>query len=914
MSILRGGTLASPGTYNTTPALFIKDIAGDGPATQDTLGLFRIEASRIGDTDPNAVNATLMSVSNDTGSAFFINGKRQVGIGTIAPAKKLDVSSSDENLLRLQRTDASARQWDINIRPSFVIGDNTAAADRLTIDTSGKVGIGVSTPNERLQVAGAISATGNATTSFASSSTMDFNSGYTRFISRGANTTSPGGFRFLLESSNSSIVNTAMMIVDNGNVLINTTTDSGYRLDVNGTAAFGLVGDVIFTKSNGTSYSRFLYSGANANVVFSGGTTANNGAFGINNYENSIRLVNILNNGNVGIGTTTPQGKLDITGGTGDLLYLDGGVNTDFAYKIVSGADDAFVLRRQHTTQAGLDIMSWTYSGKVGIGTTSPTGLLHLYGADPAFRIQSSTTGNMQFGQWDGTNNRIQSSGRDFLLTQTDSYNMLFHTNSTERMRITSGGNVLIGTTTDSGYKLDVNGSGRISGNVVLSGTNVFGSSAATSGFRNTIVAAAANNTTVIPNWPYFVIDSQTMTRKIVSLTDGGNGGTSTAGTGTTCFIEIGEYYSGRGVIQMAASGGSSPSDQGTGRGKDLLILSGNSDNGAGYVGGRLFLQGGSGYSGGYNTNFGSVLLQSQGGNVGVGLLSPSSKFNVEVGSNTDGIFLSRSGTNKQAILILADTANGASISGGTNPDGTATQSDGFGRLILQNGSSEGFIFQTSAVAAGNAQSWNTRMSIKNNGNVLINTTGDAGYRLDVNGDSRSNRIYINNSANCIFTQSNGSSFSRFLYSGSHSNVVFSGGTTANNGCFGVNNFEDSVRIFNILNSGAATFTSSVTASSFFESSDKTIKTLIQDNYQTKGIESVTAKLYIKNGKEELGYYAQDLQDILPSAVSTGDNGLLNLSYREVHTAKISSLEHIVKEQQAQIQELKELVNQLSNK
>ena len=88
-----------------------------------------------------------------------------------------------------------------------------------------------------------------------------------------------------------------------------------------------------------------------------------------------------------------------------------------------------------------------TSGGNVGIGTTSPTGLLHLFGTDPAFRIQNSGTGNMQFGQWDGTNNRIQSSGRDFLLTQTDSFNMLFHTNSTERMRITSGGGVGIGAT-----------------------------------------------------------------------------------------------------------------------------------------------------------------------------------------------------------------------------------------------------------------------------------------------------------------------------------------------------------------------------------------------------------------------------------------------------------------------------------
>ena len=73
------------------------------------------------------------------------------------------------------------------------------------------------------------------------------------------------------------------------------------------------------------------------------------------------------------------------------------------------------------------------------------------------------------------------------------------------------------------------------------------------------------------------------------------------------------------------------------------------------------------------------------------------------------------------------------------------------------------------------------------------------------------------------------------------------------------------------------------------------------DNYQAKGIESVVAKLYIKNGKQELGYFAQDLKSILPSAVNKGTDGLLNLSYREVHTAKIASLENRIKELELQL-------------
>jgi hypothetical protein len=102
--------------------------------------------------------------------------------------------------------------------------------------------------------------------------------------------------------------------------------------------------------------------------------------------------------------------------------------------------------------------------------------------------------------------------------------------------------------------------------------------------------------------------------------------------------------------------------------------------------------------------------------------------------------------------------------------------------------------------------------------------------------------------------------------------------------------------IFKLAATGAATFSSSVTATSFFESSDSRLKTLIQDNYQTKGIASITPKLYTKNGKVELGYYAQDFVGVLDSAVSKGSDDMLSLSYREVLVAKVYALEQEIKE------------------
>ena len=40
----------------------------------------------------------------------------------------------------------------------------------------------------------------------------------------------------------------------------------------------------------------------------------------------------------------------------------------------------------------------------------------------------------------------------------------------TERMRLTNSGNLLIGTTTDNGYKLQVNGSERVYGDLIVDG------------------------------------------------------------------------------------------------------------------------------------------------------------------------------------------------------------------------------------------------------------------------------------------------------------------------------------------------------------------------------------------------------------------------------------------------------------
>ena len=105
--------------------------------------------------------------------------------------------------------------------------------------------------------------------------------------------------------------------------------------------------------------------------------------------------------------------------------------------------------------------MRITSGGNVGIGTTSPAQILTIdKGASTAYIQLIGQSRNMYIGQ-DSTGASIYSDG---------AAPMYFSTNATERMRITSGGNVLIGTTSDTGQKLIVSGNININGLATTTG------------------------------------------------------------------------------------------------------------------------------------------------------------------------------------------------------------------------------------------------------------------------------------------------------------------------------------------------------------------------------------------------------------------------------------------------------------
>jgi hypothetical protein len=192
----------------------------------------------------------------------------------------------------------------------------------------------------------------------------------------------------------------------------------------------------------------------------------------------------IFDNGtNVGIGTTSPSTKLQVSE-IGSNFFVG---NAFAKVENTSGASSIFYLADTTDSAALKNIgssltfinsstegMRLTTTG-LGIGTTSPSEKLDVsvvrsYGQSANIGIAVGGTDN---GYVD---NGTTSAWRQYVSGDSNGQALKFDgflrgTGWTERMRITSGGNVGINTTTDAGFRLDVNGTARVSGNTQITGS-----------------------------------------------------------------------------------------------------------------------------------------------------------------------------------------------------------------------------------------------------------------------------------------------------------------------------------------------------------------------------------------------------------------------------------------------------------
>lgn len=161
---------------------------------------------------------------------------------------------------------------------------------------------------------------------------------------------------------------------------------------------------------------------------------------------------------NLVVGTTSGNNGITIASvstGVGNLFFADG----------TSVAADKYVgfIQYDHSTNAfrfgtnASERMRITSGGNVGIGTTSPA----VLGGFTTLAINGSTGGLFDLMTGGTTYGRLYSITSNLIVEAVGASNIQFATNSAERMRITSGGNVGIGTTSPAS-PLSLSGSGDV--------------------------------------------------------------------------------------------------------------------------------------------------------------------------------------------------------------------------------------------------------------------------------------------------------------------------------------------------------------------------------------------------------------------------------------------------------------------
>jgi hypothetical protein len=205
----------------------------------------------------------------------------------------------------------------------------------------------------------------------------------------------------------------------------------------------------------------------------------------------NMRIVG--SSGNVGIGTSSPTGRLTVSGASGSNLDVIVGVNSSTA--VTDGKSVGFLLRGSDTagtlkdagairsvpssetyanaaltfSSRGGDVlteqMRITGAGNVGIGITSSSARLTVHNASSIGEIgrfsSAQGTGEIQLNLGFTINNQLSmfyniANGDGGLSTNVGSSNLIFRTVSAERMRIDFSGNVGIGTSSPA-FNLDVN-------------------------------------------------------------------------------------------------------------------------------------------------------------------------------------------------------------------------------------------------------------------------------------------------------------------------------------------------------------------------------------------------------------------------------------------------------------------------
>jgi hypothetical protein len=255
-------------------------------------------------------------------------------------------------------------------------------------------------------------------------------------------------FALFLRANNTNI----LTLFPSGNAGINAGgSDTGERFQVTGTTRLNgalsgtsatFSGSISLSSNNIPPTGAGIFQGGNFIQIISG-----TGGFAVNNNANTIVNLAITNGGNVGIGTSSPSQRLTLVGSSTLGTFAAG---TDTTHQLLIGADSSYAEIQAITQGVGFNknLILQRQGGNVGIGTSSPISFTsytttQISNTAGAGLIVESTTGSI-LGQFFADNG--YAGGAAVVFGSRSNHPLTFGTNNTERMRITSTGNVGIGT------------------------------------------------------------------------------------------------------------------------------------------------------------------------------------------------------------------------------------------------------------------------------------------------------------------------------------------------------------------------------------------------------------------------------------------------------------------------------------
>lgn len=244
--------------------------------------------------------------------------------------------------------------------PNDVLKFNNEEGEMARFDTSGNLGIGTESPNAKLQIKTSASEVEGISV---------LNAGNTSEIFKVIEDGSNGGYVDIRNSSNTSIIrlnSSSDSYFNGGNVGIGTSAP-GTALDIH--SATG----ELSLNSTGSTYSRIKHE-HNGTAIWTTGTRASDD---YHLYRESGSGDVIIDSGNVGIGTTSPDHKLSVFGDSSGNRTEIGIDNID--QRLVLGAYFETGVTQYSTIQAtnnaessGTNLALQPDGGNVGIGTASP--------------------------------------------------------------------------------------------------------------------------------------------------------------------------------------------------------------------------------------------------------------------------------------------------------------------------------------------------------------------------------------------------------------------------------------------------------------------------------------------------------------------------------------------------------------